>query len=163
MKYHDITKDDMNNGCGLRVVLWLAGCSHRCPGCQNPCTWDENDGLLFDEKAKNEIFNELNKDYIQGITFSGGDPLFHKNREELTLLIKEIKKKYPDKDIWLWTGYKFEEVKDLELMKFIDVLVDGRFVEKLKDVSLHWRGSSNQDVVNVKQSLKTGTKVLMEE
>ena len=101
MNYHNITKDDMLNGDGLRVVLWVAGCSHHCKGCHNPVTWNENDGLNFDQNAKNEIFEQLDKDYISGITFSGGDPLMFCNREVVGDFIKEIKLKYPNKSIWL--------------------------------------------------------------
>ena len=91
----------MLNGDGLRVVLWLAGCSHHCKNCQNPITWDPDGGLIFDETAKQEIYEELDKDYVSGITFSGGDPLFETNREELTAFVREIKTSYPDKTIWL--------------------------------------------------------------
>lgn len=152
MKYHNITKDDMLNGDGLRVVLWLSGCSHRCENCQNPITWDENDGLDFDDNAKNEIFNLLRKDYISGITFSGGDPLFYKNRPEVLEFMKEIKKEFPDKTIWLYSGYTWEEVGYIEILDYVDVFVDGKFVEQLKDNKLKWRGSSNQHVIDVKQS-----------
>lgn len=152
MKYHNITKDDMLNGDGLRVVLWVAGCSHQCPGCQNPVTWDPNCGLDFDENAKAEIFAELDKDYISGITFSGGDPLFVDNRETITNLAKEIKEVYPNKTIWCYTGYTYDKVKDLELMNYIDVLVDGPFVQELRDVSLHWCGSSNQNIIHLHEN-----------
>lgn len=152
MKYHNITKDDMLNGDGLRVVLWLSGCSHRCENCQNPITWDENDGLDFDDNAKNEIFNLLRKDYISGITFSGGDPLFYKNRPEVLEFMKEIKKEFPDKTIWLYSGYTWEEVGYIEILDYVDVFVDGKFIEQLKDNKLKWRGSSNQHVIDVKQS-----------
>jgi anaerobic ribonucleoside-triphosphate reductase activating protein len=147
MKYHNITKDDMLNGDGLRVVLWVAGCSHHCPGCQNPITWDPDCGVEFGEAAKNEIFAELNKDYISGITFSGGDPLYIGNRETLTSLAKEIKEIYPDKTIWSYTGYVYEDVKDLPIMEYIDVLVDGPYIETKRNVSLPWRGSENQRVL----------------
>ena len=132
MRYHNITKDDMLNGDGLRVVLWTAGCPHKCPGCHNPVTWDENGGLEFDEKAKNEIFSILEKSYISGLTLSGGDPLLPANRKELTELVKEIKYKFPNKTIWLYTGYLWKEIKDLELINYIDILVDGRFLENLQ-------------------------------
>ena len=98
MKYHNITKDDMNNGDGLRVVLWVSGCSHRCPECHNQITWNANCGLEFDEKAKQEIFAELNKSYVSGITFSGGDPLYEKNIHCVTEFAKELKNKYPNKN-----------------------------------------------------------------
>ena len=104
MRYHNITKDDMLNGDGLRVVLWVAGCGHHCKGCQNPITWDPNGGIPFDDAAKAEIFEQLDKDYISGITFSGGDPLYEANRADVTALAKEIKERYPKKDIWVYTG-----------------------------------------------------------
>lgn len=160
MNYHNITKDDMLNGEGLRVVLWVAGCNHHCKGCHNPITWNENDGLPFDDNAKNEIFELLNRDYISGITFSGGDPLMPCNREKVGETIKEIHNKFPNKTIWVYTGYKFEEVKDLPFMKYVDVLVDGEFVEELKDVNLFWKGSSNQKVIDVKKSLNENKIVL---
>ena len=163
MRYHNITKDDMLNGDGLRTVLWVAGCSHGCKNCQNPITWDICGGIPFDEAAKEELFAELEKDYISGITFSGGDPLHVKNRDEVGALIREIHKKFPDKTIWVYTGYLWDEVRDLPYMKYVDVLVDGRFVEALKDTTLHWKGSSNQKVIDVKKSLKTGKIVLHEE
>ena len=106
MRYHNITKDDMLNGDGLRVVLWVAGCGHHCKGCQNPITWDPNGGIPFDDAAKAEIFEQLDKDYISGITFSGGDPLYEANRADVTALAKEIKERYPKKDIWVYTGYE---------------------------------------------------------
>ena len=162
MRYHNITKDDMLNGDGLRTVLWVAGCSHGCKNCQNPITWDICGGIPFDEAAKEELFAELEKDYISGITFSGGDPLHVKNRDEVGALIREIHKKFPDKTIWVYTGYLWDEVRDLPYMKYVDVLVDGRFVEALKDTTLHWKGSSNQKVINAKESLKQGKIVLHE-
>ena len=160
MRYHNITKDDMLNGDGLRVVLWVAGCSHGCPGCQNPITWDINGGLIFDEKAKEEIFHELNKDYVSGITLSGGDPLHPNNREEIATLIKEIRSRYPEKTIWLYTGYTFEEINNLSFIKDIDVIVDGRFIKEELDPSLQWKGSRNQRVILVKHTLDSNTIVL---
>ena len=132
MRYHNITKDDMLNGDGLRVVLWVAGCGHHCKGCQNPITWDPNGGIPFDDAAKAEIFEQLDKDYISGITFSGGDPLYEANRADVTALAKEIKERYPKKDIWVYTGYEWESVCDLELMDYTDVVVDRRFMETIK-------------------------------
>ena len=129
MRYHNITKDDMLNGDGLRTVLWVAGCDHGCKGCQNPVTWDPNSGLEFDEAAKEEIFEQLNQSYIAGVTFSGGDPLW-------------------------------ESIVEMDILQYVDVLVDGEFIEEKKDVSLKWKGSSNQRVIDVQQSLKTGTVVL---
>lgn len=149
MNYHNITKDDMLNGDGLRVVLWVAGCEHHCKGCHNPITWDENGGLLFDKAAKQEIFEELKKDYVSGITFSGGDPLHIKNRTDITVLAKEIKEIFPSKTIWLYTGYTYEAVKDLEIISYLDVLVDGKFVKELSDVNYHWAGSTNQKIIRL--------------
>lgn len=153
MRYHNITKDDMLNGDGLRVVLWVAGCTHCCKDCQNPITWDPDGGLKFDQAAKDEIIEQLEKSYISGITFSGGDPLHPANRSEIKLLMKEIKEQYPEKTIWLYTGFLWEEIKDMELMKYVDILVDGEFVVDLKNTKLMWRGSSNQRVIDVPKSL----------
>ena len=100
----------MLNGDGLRVVLWLAGCSHHCQACQNPITWDANDGLIFDEEAKREVFAELEKSWCSGLTLSGGDPLYVGNGKDVSLLVKEIKSKFPDKNIWCYTGYTWEEL-----------------------------------------------------
>ncbi len=164
MRYHNITKADMLNGDGLRVVLWLAGCSHHCQACQNPITWDANDGLIFDEEAKREVFSELGKSWCSGLTLSGGDPLYVGNREEVSLLVSEVKSKFPDKNIWCYTGYTWEElmkqVKDDENLKIIlnnvDVLLDGRFVLSLALEKLHYVGSSNQRIIDVRSSLDTG-------
>lgn len=154
MRYHNITKDDMLNGDGLRVVLWVSGCSHCCKGCQNPITWDVNSGLLFDEEAKQEIFDQLDKPYISGITFSGGDPLHSANRMDVRALMAEIKEKYPDKTIWLYTGDVWENVMHYPMMRYIDVLVDGEFMIEKRDVKLMWKGSSNQRVIDVQKSLR---------
>lgn len=161
MRYHNITRDDMLNGDGLRVVLWVAGCEHRCPNCQNPVTWNINGGLEFDDAAKQEIFSELEKDYISGVTLSGGDPLHTQNRVDTGRLIDEITKKYPHKSVWLYTGYEWQDVKDLPFMNKVDVLVDGPYIESLRDVNLPWRGSSNQKVIDVKKSLEIGKMVLL--
>ena len=144
----------MLNGDGLRVVLWVAGCSHCCKECQNPITWDPDGGLLFDDAAKQEIFDQLDQDYIEGITFSGGDPLHSANRLDVRNLMAEIKEKYPNKTIWLYTGYRWEEIWHYPMMKYIDVVVDGEFVIGLKDTKLLWKGSSNQRVIDVKETLK---------
>ncbi len=153
MRYHNITKDDMLNGDGLRVVLWVSGCSHCCKGCQNPITWDVNGGLLFDDAAKQEIFDQLEKDYISGITFSGGDPLHPANSLEVKNLMIEIRERFPDKTIWLYTGSDWEDIAKNPMMQLIDVLVDGEFVQEKFDPKLHWKGSSNQRVIDVKKTL----------
>ena len=156
MRYHNITKDDMLNGDGLRVVLWLSGCSHNCPGCQNPITWNPDGGLLFDDDAKQEIFDLLDKDYISGITFSGGDPLHPVNAYKVRELAAEIRQKYPDKTIWLYTGSLWEEIAHNSIIPLIDVLVDGEYLESERDPQLLWKGSRNQRVIDVQATLKTG-------
>ena len=157
MNYHNITKDDMLNGDGLRVVLWVSGCDHHCKECQNPVTWDPDDGLVFDDKARDELFEILGRDYVSGLTLSGGDPLFPANRDEVTALVRKVKDKFADKDIWLYTGYAFEDVQDLEVMKYVDVVVDGPYLADLRDVKLHWRGSSNQRVIRMHEPLSPGS------
>ena len=160
MRYHNITKDDMLNGDGLRVVLWVAGCNHCCRECQNPVTWDPNGGLPFTEKEENEIFTELEKDYISGITFSGGDPLHPSNISAVTRLAKKIREKYPDKTIWLYTGSVWEEISHEEIIRYLDVCVDGEFVVEQKDISLKWKGSSTQRVIDVPATLREGRIIL---
>ncbi len=153
MRYHNITTDDMRNGDGLRTVLWVAGCAHHCPGCHNPITWDIDGGLEFDEAAKAELFEKLSKPYISGVTFSGGDPLHPKNRDEIEKLAKEIRDRLPQKTIWLYTGYTFEEIRELKWLNLIDVLVDGRYEADKRDIKLHWKGSANQRVIDMKKTL----------
>lgn len=160
MRYHNITKDDMLNGDGLRVVLWVAGCSHCCEGCQNPVTWDPNGGLLFDEKAEQELFEELNKPYIDGVTLSGGDPLFSQNRYGITQLAEKIKNKFPNKTIWLYTGDVWENIKSYPVMNYIDVLVDGKYIKEQADKNLRWKGSANQRVIDVQKSKESASMVL---
>lgn len=160
MNYHNITRDDMLNGDGLRVVLWVAGCLHHCDECQNPLTWDPDQGLDFDENAKEELFAELRKSYIAGITFSGGDPLHPANERACMKLAREIREQFPGKTIWLYTGFCWEDIRDREIVSYLDVVVDGRYVKELRDTKLHWRGSANQRVINVRKSLETGTVIL---
>lgn len=180
MNYHNISYPDMNNGDGLRVVLWLSGCSHHCYNCQNPQTWDIYSGILFDESAKEELFRELDKDYISGLTLSGGDPLNNANISDVLDLVKEIRLSFPNKTIWLYTGYTWEDIiysrmphipkqkaKDFlnwnqrkEIVSKCDILVDGRYVDSKRDVSLKWRGSSNQRVIDIKKSLQENKVVL---
>jgi len=163
MRYHNITKDDILNGDGLRVVLWTAGCTHACKGCQNPLTWDPKGGLDFDELSKKEIFEQLELSYVDGITLSGGDPLHPNNITVITALVKEIRLKYPNKTIWLYTGNLWREIKEQELVRYVDVIVDGRFEEDKMDNSLRWKGSYNQQVIDVKESLRIGKVVLHSE
>jgi len=166
MNYHNITHDDMNNGDGLRVVLWVAGCEHHCKDCHNPVTWNPHDGAEFTFKDAEEIFRDLEKDYIAGVTFSGGDPLHPANREDVKNLIDFIKNLYPDKTVWVYTGYTWEEIMEISelmtLMEMVDVLVDGRFVNELKDVTYPWAGSTNQRVIDVQKTIKEGRVILHE-
>ncbi len=162
MRYHNITTDDMLNGDGLRTVLWVAGCEHRCPGCHNPITWDIDGGIPFDEDAERELFEKLSADYISGITFSGGDPLHKQNRGEITRLAKRVRAELPEKTIWLYTGYSWEEVRELEVIPLLDVLVDGEYVEAVRDPKLHWKGSANQRVIDVRETMRLGKVVLFD-
>lgn len=149
MNYYSITKNDMLNGDGLRVVLWVAGCSHNCHNCQNPFTHDPNGGKHFDHLAQFEIFDELRKDYISGLTLSGGDPMFKSNRQEILCFIKKVKYLFPDKTIWLYTGYTYEQIQDDPILSYIDVLVDGRYKEEYSVPSPKWCGSSNQKIIKL--------------
>lgn len=211
MNYLRIDKEDVCNGEGLRVVLWLSGCSHKCKGCQNPQTWDANSGIPFDESAKEELFRELDKDYISGLTLSGGDPLFEGNLGDVLDLVTEVNKRYntpqdivyitdknnniltsfpnkirlssPQKSVWLYTGYTWESIwncgihgTDLygkpwdsysilqirwqEIIKQCDVLLDGQYIDSQRDISLAYRGSSNQRLIDIKQTLQKGEIVL---
>lgn len=160
MNYHNIVKDDMLNGEGLRVTLFVSGCSHNCPYCHNPQTHSPISGIEFDKTALCEIFEQLDKDYIDGLTLSGGDPLHEENRAKIYNLCKTVKDNYRNKTIWLYTGYNWEEIKDLILIKYIDVLVDGNFIKSLADENYKWAGSTNQRIINVKESLKANKVIL---
>lgn len=168
MNYHNITHDDMNNGEGLRVVGWFSGCSHHCYNCQNPQTWDAKSGIPFNASAKQEIFTELSKDYISGLTLSGGDPLYKDNVDEIYNLVSEVKDRFPRKTIWLYSGYTWEQIWEdgnfnieeypysivrRDIICLSDVFIDGEFQEALKDVTLKWRGSKNQRVIDIQKSL----------
>lgn len=187
MNYSGISECDVLNGTGFRVVLFVSGCSHRCYNCQNPKTWDKNFGHPFTEKTKQYIFNCLDKDYIDGITITGGDPLYEYNLDEVLKLIQEIRISFPEKTIWLYTGFEWNEImnykikadlcedntsfekhikEDLSMIKRkniisnVDVLVDGEYIDEQKDLSLKFRGSKNQSVIDVKQSLAQNKMVL---
>ena len=163
MNYHDIKHDDMNNGPGLRVTLFVSGCDHYCNGCQNPETWSTKSGIPFDDTAIEEIFEQLNNDYISGITFSGGDPLNENNRVEVCSLIHQIRLKYgKSKSIWIYTGYTWEEIVNTltPVLLGVDVLIDGMFDKDLADVNYHWAGSTNQRVIDVQKSLEEKKVVL---
>ncbi len=160
MNYIKITSFDTANGPGIRDVLWVAGCNHCCKEGQNPETWDKHAGKPFDEKAMNRLMKELSEDFREGITFSGGDPLFPENREKVTEIARKIYNELPTKSIWLYTGYLYEQVKDLEIMEYIDVLVDGEFHIDEKDLMLVYCGSRNQRVIDVQKTRDEGKIVL---
>ena len=201
MNYLRIDKEDICNGEGLRVVLWLSGCYHKCKGCQNPQTWDANSGIPFDESAKDELFRELDNDYISSLTLTGGDSLFERNLDSVLDLVIEVNKRYntlpdidvdninnhnilrrdanetrlssPKKSICLYTGYDFVEMlkdaakakdkkslKRFMILKNVDVLVDGRYVDSERDITLPYRGSKNQRLIDIQQSLQKGKIVL---
>jgi len=152
LNYCGIYKSSLTDGEGWRVVLFTSGCNHNCKNCQNLKTWDKNYGKEFTDKTLNDLITYLNHDYIDGLTLSGGDPLFPDNREEVLRICKTIKTVLPNKTIWLYTGYLYEEVKDLEIMNYIDVLVDGPFIEEQKDLTLEFRGSRNQNIIKLKDN-----------
>lgn len=146
MNYHNIYHCDMLNGNGLRVTLWVAGCEHHCANCHNPATWDINSGIPFDVAAMNELLDALNQDYISGLTLSGGDPMHTDNREEILRICDIVKQKFPKKNIWMYTGYTFEEIQSSPILQYIDVLVDGPYIEKQRDVAMKFAGSKNQKI-----------------
>ena len=166
MNYADIKKIDVANGEGVRVSVFVSGCNHHCKGCFNQCAWDFNYGKEFCEKEEQQIIDYMNHDYISGLSLLGGEPLEPRNQERLIALVKKVKEKFPNKNIWCYTGFDFEKdvvgkmAKDnettRELLKYIDVIVDGKFEEDKRDLKLQFRGSSNQKIVDVKKSLQTG-------
>lgn len=163
MRYTEIKTIDVANGPGIRVSLWVQGCSHHCKGCFNAETWDFNGGKQFTQKEIDYIKELLSDDVVQKhFSILGGDPLEPVNHYMLENLLIQLKEKYPHLNIWLWTGYSWEQIKHLNFLKYIDVIVDGEFIEKKKDLRLKFKGSSNQRTINVKESLKNNDVVLMD-
>ena len=150
MNYSKVVSYDICNGPGWRVSLFVSGCSRNCPGCFNPQTHDPCFGQKFTEETKKMIFSELDKDIISGLSLLGGDPMYPANRKEIIEFCKEVKEKYPNKDIWMWTGYLLDElIKEpdcKDIFKYVDVVIDGPFKQELKNPELEWKGSSNQIV-----------------
>ena len=165
MYYGKIKKTDIANGPGVRVSLFVSGCRNHCKGCFQPETWDFNYGQEYDGvKTVNEIIEALSPEDISGLSILGGDPIERENISEVVTLCNLVKRLYPDKTIWLYTGYKYEDIAEMypNVLEVIDVMVDGPFIEDLKDISLVFRGSSNQRIINVPESLKSGRVVEVE-
>lgn len=163
MRYNLIRMMDISNGPGVRVSIFMQGCEFRCENCFNPETWDFRGGKEFTDSTIKEVLDYADKDHIEGLSILGGEPLHPKNIEGTARLAKAFKERYPNKNVWVWTGYLFEELsKDEEVFKYIDVLVDGKYVDELHDFNLKWRGSSNQRVIDIEKSLKANEIVLCE-
>lgn len=164
MYYGAIKKYDIANGVGVRVSLFVSGCTHRCKGCFNPETWDFEYGNVFDKNASQEVLEALSPDYISGLTVLGGEPLHPANIKSVYRLCMETRLRYPDKSIWIYTGYTYETIKDYfpQILEEIDVLVDGRFIEEQKDITLKFKGSANQRIIDVQASIKSEELVLWE-
>lgn len=171
-----IDRTSISNGTGIRVVLWCAGCTRQCHGCFNPETWDFNAGQCFDKNAKDYLFEQLGKPYIKGVTLSGGHPLEYENLPDVYDLIKEIKIKFPNKDIWLYTGYTLS-ISDFDasvdvcwdngllrnyILVMCDVVVDGPYIEEQKDFTLAFRGSRNQRIIDVQKTINQNQIILYE-
>ena len=172
MNYADIKRVDVANGPGVRVSLFVSGCNHHCYNCFNKETWDFNYGNVFTEQTRKKILEYLEPDHIKGLSLLGGEPLEEANQEGILPLVREVKQKYPKKDIWCYTGFLFDEdvlgrmwnenPHTKELFSYIDVLVDGKYVEELKSLNLKFRGSSNQRIIKVQESLVAGEIILHE-
>lgn len=162
MHYATIKPLDIANGPGVRVSLFVSGCRNRCKGCFQPETWSFTYGQKFTEETFDELEEALVHPSVAGLSILGGDPMEPENRSTVLAICQLVSLYYPTKTIWLWTGYKYEDVKDLSVLRYIDVLVDGPFVEELKDLRLAYCGSSNQRVIDVKKSLQSGEVVLWE-
>ena len=167
MNYEKVDKCSVSNGAGVRTVLWVSGCDIHCRNCHNQQTWDFNSGIPFTEDTMQEILYDLSKPYIKGCTLSGGHPLDPHNAPKVLEIVKRVKMVFPNKDIWIYSGYEWENIiKDetlREILKYTDVLVDGAYVDELRDISLPFRGSSNQRIIDVPKSLEQNKVILWEE
>lgn len=172
MNYAGIKYCDIANGTGCRTVLFVSGCRNACKGCFQPQTWDFGYGDVFDDSVQLEVMESLKPEYIEGITLLGGEPFEEENQKALLIFMRKLKKAYPDKNVWAYTGYIYD--KDLivggrkhtgdtdELLSMIDILVDGPFQQELSDISLKFRGSSNQRIINLEETLKAGKTILLD-
>lgn len=163
MNYGTIKPVDIADGVGCRVGFYVSGCTRHCPGCHNPEAQNFDYGKPYTHDTQVEILNLLNPKHISGLSVLGGEPLEPKNYYPLYGLLSDAKKYFPDKTIWLWTGFTYEEVKDNFLMEFVDVLVDGAYIQEQRDISLRFRGSQNQRIIDVKKSREAGCVVLWED
>ena len=167
MNYEKIDKCSVSNGTGIRTVLWVSGCDIHCRNCHNQQTWDFNSGIPFTENTMQELLYDLSKPYIKGLTLSGGHPLDPHNAPKVLEIVKRVKMVFPNKDIWIYSGYVWEDIiKDntlKEILKCTDVLVDGAYVDELRDISLAFRGSSNQRIIDVKKTLDSNEVILWQE
>lgn len=161
MNYLKIDKCSIENGPGVRISLFVSGCTHRCKGCHNPEGWDFCNGTKYTQETESEILDTLAKPWVSGLSLLGGEPFDQSDIEELVSLVRKAKMLYPTKDIWVWTGYEFEQIKSSPLIKYCDVAVTGKFILEQRDISDNnrWRGSKNQRVLAVKASLKSGKAV----
>ena len=162
MRYNKIRKMDISNGPGVRVSIFMQGCSFHCKNCFNQETWEFNKGEEFTEATINKILNIAKADYIVGLSILGGEPLHEFNRLGTLKLVKAFKENFPNKTIWLWTGFLFDNVKNLEIMNYLDTLIDGQYIDELHDFTLKYRGSSNQRVIDVQKSIKENKIILYE-
>lgn len=164
MRYNKIRKMDIADGPGVRVSVFFQGCAFHCKNCFNPETWDFKAGKEFTDETIEEILNLCDKDFITGLSLLGGEPMHPTNIEGSTKLAKMFKERFPEKTIWSWTGFLFDEyLKDKEIVNYLDVVVDGQFKDELRNPNLKWKGSANQRVIDVKKSLKKGEVVLWED
>ena len=167
MNYEKIDKCSVSNGSGVRTVLWVSGCDIHCRNCQNPQTWDFNSGILFTDDTIQEILYDLSKPYIKGLTLSGGHPLDPRNAPEVLKIVKRVKMVFPNKDIWIYSGYAWEDIIGdetlREILKYTDIIVDGAYIDELRDISLPFRGSSNQRIIDVPKSLEQNKVILWQE
>lgn len=154
MRYNLIRKMDISNGPGVRVSIFMQGCSFHCKNCFNQETWDFNGGQEFTDDTINKVLELSNKPEVKGLSILGGEPMHPTNIEGTTKLAKVFKENYPEKNIWAWTGFKYEDIKNNEVFNYIDVLVDGQYKDELHDPTLKWKGSSNQRVIDINKSKK---------
>ena len=161
MRYNKIRKMDISNGPGVRVSIFTQGCAFNCKNCFNPETHDFTAGKEFSDEKKKKILDLCDNENIEGLSILGGEPMHPKNIEGTTKLAKAFKERFPNKNLWAWSGYKFDEyIKDKDIAKYLDVVVDGQFVDSQKDLTLKWKGSKNQRVIDVQKSLESNDIVL---